>query len=606
MIRLFWFGLILGNGAWAVCVPGAIPPAAPYSLAAAHARELTLTQNLRQAAQALRADIASAGPEIEKSWRDYLSWDSWAGPLLERGEWSADVLAALASRFYGTQPGFDRPQLLRMRLAVDEAVSYRFARSGLGAAPELEYQARLREVVRLLQASACSLDRLEDLVGELAVLGQAHSLVSWIKAQLAHSNFVVRVSPSQYRPTLAEYGKQSTSVKSASNTILGARVTGTNYATTQASADVVNAAEGVRLRVSVAGTIQSPHSVARKGPVTVHGSSVSQLQATADIAWDGRQFRLLPPQVSATTQSQTDRIEAPFLLRRIAARKAEKSKPQAEAIGADLVESEARRDIQSQLQPEVSKLNGQAGDLLKTIEKSGVYPELWQTHLATDALQLGVRLPSFSGLGSMPKRFPAIGTSTAMSLSLHETAASGLFRHGLAGATWQDVQFAQLQREITGMNSEAFFIGASPHRWSVVWDWQAPVRLKISPEGITFNYRFRAVTVDGKRYDVPVSVQSRFSVVATDLGLEFRRNADVVAQSLSSVAPLDAELKGFLEEKFAGLFEEVFYLDGLQFPAGGEFNAIAKYELESVHLEPSWIHLSVKEKAETAPAVIAK
>lgn len=606
MIRCFCIGLLLAGRAMAVCVSGPIPMPAPFNPAVAQARELALQRSLRSAVQAFRSDVASAGLEIERSWMEYLRWNDWVRPLLERSEWNGEALSTIASLLYRTEPGFEREALLRLRTALDEAVSYLLTSKGLGAAPGLSYHARVQELLQLLQSPSCDLNRIEDRLGELAALGQAPQLVTWVRSQLGQSNVVIRVNPSQYRKALEGFGKQGSAVKNSSNWILGAWVTGTNYASTTASADVVNAPDGVRLRVSVRGTVNSPHNVARKGPATVHGSSVSQLFATSDIAWNGRSFYLLAPQASATTQSQTHRVEAPILLRRIAARQAAKKKSQAESIGAGLVAADAKQDMTAQLQPEVTKLNTQVGDLLKTIEKAGIYPEIWQTRLDADALQLGVRIPSFSGLGSKPRRFPAIDASTAMSLSMHETAPSGLFRKGLAGSSWRDVEFAQLQREITGMNSEAFLIGVSPERWSVVWDWEAPVRLQIAPEGVTFVYRFRSVSVDGKQYNVPVAVSSRFSVVATNLGLEFRRNAEVVVSPLSSADRLDSAVEALLNEKFSGLFEEVFYLDGLQFPAGGEFNAVAKYELSAVQLDSGWIHLFVKEKAEAAVEVIAK
>jgi len=176
----------------------------------------------------------------------------------------------------------------------------------------------------------------------------------------------------------------------------------------------------------------------------------------------------------------------------------------------------------------------------------------------------------------------------------------------LGGSHWDDVEFAKLQKELTGMNSEEFLIGATPERWDVIWDWSAPVTLQISPEGVNFRYRFQSITVNGRRFDTAFDVQSRFAVVPTNLGLEFHRNSAVAATSLSEQVPLDPELEAIIERKFAGLFEDVFYLDGIQFPTGGDFNKLSQFELSTVKLEPSWIHIFASQKADVVPDVILK
>jgi hypothetical protein len=61
--------------------------------------------------------------------------------------------------------------------------------------------------------------------------------------------------------------------------------------------------------------------------------------------------------------------------------------------------------------------------------------------------------------------------------------------------------------------------------------------------------------------------------------------------SLDPDHPLPSHFQAFLERKFRGLFGDRFYLDGLQFPAGGALDGMSAFRVASVTLEPNWVHL---------------
>ena len=599
MWRGLAFGVLLANAAWGSCASintRGLIPAYRQDLADAHYR--TLSNEVYFATFALQTYLNAASVETREGWKTYLQWKAWAAPLLEQGKWEWDAMSHASSLLYAVKPGLDAQPFIRVRHAFESALGYVFAVRNYGGQMAHEYAVRSRRLSELLAADQCRLDEIDALAVWFASVGQSPALVEALRSTFSKSNVVMRVNPALVKKALEEFNKQESSSKQSVNQIQGAQVVGMNYVTNEASASLVNVGDEARVRIHVKGVVNSPCNAATKGPATVYGSAVSHFTAYADVYWTGVKFAYTTPVAQARTYSQTSSVAAPIIIRRIALNQASKKQAAGEAESAQIVEREAVEEMTKQLAPAVEQLNKQTGEMIAFAHQAGINSKNWRSQVYSDAIEVGTILSPMSGLGARSLETPSLAPGEEMGLSFHQSAVGGTLRPILGGSSWTDLQFASLQKELIGMNSKEFMIGATPERWSVVWDWLSPVILSIEPEGITFRYRFSSVQMDGKNYTSPVELHARFEVVPTNLGVEFRRNSEVEAAAMQAGRELDAGLKAVLERKFAGLFEKVFYLDGIQFPSGGDFDALSKLELSSVKLGHGWMHVSVKQKKE--------
>jgi hypothetical protein len=279
------------------------------------------------------------------------------------------------------------------------------------------------------------------------------------------------------------------------------------------------------------------------------------------------------------------------LFRRAAARRVSGSRAAAEAEGASLIEQQATRDMTTRLAAAVERLNGKAEGFLNLLTRTGNKAARWTTSVRADSVHIGYTPPSVAGIGARPHELPPLVGVETIGLSIHDSGVEGVVRPLLAGKVWTDANFSMLQRELTGANSEELMIGLEPGRWSAQWNWRHPVRIHFTPEKATVRYRFSRGEIDGAAYDAPFEVRAELQVRATPFGHQMRTRSPVTVASLDAERPLPPHFQSFLEHKFRGLFGEQFYLDGLQFPAGGALDGMSAFRAASVRLEPNWIHL---------------
>jgi hypothetical protein len=247
--------------------------------------------------------------------------------------------------------------------------------------------------------------------------------------------------------------------------------------------------------------------------------------------------------------------------------------------------------MSARLAAAVGRLNRKAEGFLNLLTRTGNKAARWTTRVRADSVHIGYSPPSVAAIGARPHDLPPLVGDETLGLSIHDSGVEGVVRPLLAGKVWSDANFAMLQRELTGANSEELMIGLEPGRWSAQWHWRHPVRIHFTSEKATVRYRFSRAEIDGAGYDAPFEVRAEMRVVANPIGLEMYMLKPAAVVSLDPHQPLPPHFQSFLEHKFRGLFGESFCLDGLQFPAGGALDGMSAFRVASAMLAPNWVHL---------------
>ncbi len=576
--------------------------AEPFN-AVAITKKMTLTDaSLRKALVAFDKALIANGPKVRESWHAYLKWNVWAQPFLDTKILDLRSMKRVASLFYNVGPGFDHATILALRIALVHFIDFNEATAGMNmSAIGDKFQLNIIQLERLLSLDTCNYPEIDEIVAWLVVTNQSPSLVSTLKASFSSPSIVLNTDRAVIDDALNKFKKTKTETKSSGNSIQGAWVVGQSTVNAHTSASV-ESSHNARIRIDIEGTVTSPNNVATKGPVTVLSSALTNWTAFAEIFWDGNKIGYTAPQVDAKTRSRIKSVDGPIIIRRIGARKAAEAKPAGEAQGARIIEGQIGDEMKLELSQAVKNLEEKSSDIMGLMRKTGMLPLPANTSLSGNSLQIGLFPHSTSGIGAGVFKSSVMNEEGTFTLSAHENAIGKLVKHTLGGSRWDDLMFAHLQKELTGTNTDEFMIGLTKERWSAEWDWNHPVQVRFTDDGMAFIFRYSSITIDDVEFTVPYEIQATFGISASSLGMEFKRVSEITVKAVNAGDHVNPEVESFVMRKFHGLFDDVFYLDGIHFPKGGDLDDLSSMVLKSVKTENHWIHMKVSAPALGKPS----
>jgi hypothetical protein len=561
-------------------------------------------ERLSKAIRAFDAHLKASSTAADYAgWQAYLGWHLWAAPLIDNGEFETDAMKRISKRLYAANDGFEHPHIVELRKALRAALDFEHAIADAGDSFAGRRAACIAELQRSLTASAPNYGAIEDAAWWLAATGQAPELLARARSRFSAPVIIGQLHRELIETKLDGFQKESHEVRATRNNIQGATVVGTATVNSRSTAELYDAPTDARLRVTARGSVHAPRNTSTSGRVRVTSSSTSQFTVTADLYWNGERFAMTEPHAVADLHSTIRGISAPRLFRRAAARRVYGSRASAEAQGESIVERQAAEAMSAQLAEMVDKVNRRSANFLNFVTRTGNKAQRWTTKVRETAVEIGY-LPASSpaGIGALPHEPPPLTGDETLSLSFHDAAIESILSQQVAGAVWRDTNFSQLQRELTGGNTEELMIGLDPQRWSVQWCWRLPVRIHFQQGEAQLRYRFDRVTIDGADYEAPFEVITRLRVSASTSGHELERPVPPEVVALDPQRPLPGYVQEFLERKFRGPLEP-FHLDGLQFPAGGELDGLSGYRAVGVILEPGWAHMRYSNRRPQATLV---
>lgn len=519
---------------------------------AQHPTSATPAEGLVAATKELDS-LFAAMPEPNRSgWRRYLKWESWGPPILAGQQPDRIALENATAQFFGVHEGLETPALLRMREAMVRYLGDKESSSNIGLHPAV----------------------------------------------------VVRVRQDLLSAELEKMATTRVEVKDTGNWIAGAWVTGQAQCQMNVAAKLASYRGQAAIEVRMEGTIEAPQTVAQKGRFSVFGSAESQLRGTAYLYLENDLIRISQPEFIANTQSQISSVDGPRLLRGIAERQAHKMLAHGESESSQLIASQASQEFKQELEAEIAKsTTSQASwDLYQQLlKRSDLAPTQIVTSLADQSVVLGIQFPA-SGAKAPPSETPLADGAVA-EISMHESLLGAISSNFVRGAWWTDVDFARLQKELTGSNANELLIGATPTRWSVRWDWNTPVDERITNAALEYRLRFSGAKIDERDVTTPFLIIAKYKPAATRWGLEFARVGEI---ELLAEGPMPKGDEQLLLRKFGGLFTDLVYLDGISPPAGGGWDDVARYATNGVRLEEGWFRIDFRLEAKPTKNVGAK
>ena len=527
-----------------------------------------------------------------------------------------DRAGRFAAPLFATDVGLEVPAFVDLRRALDPLQQRLRIVQSAGLA-EAEFKQRLVALERLLSTAGNHPDTLA--IGAhldwLSAAGQASELVETVADAFQLPNVMLEVSRSVVESRLMGISQDVDETEFVSMMIQGAHVSGEARFQAQVTPKLADDAERAEIELRISGEVTAPNNVAVRRPVVIYTSSTADVEATTRVYWDGRKLVAKPTSVTADTRSQIHNAEllrrsgrnrrwlnsSGGLISRLAISRAESQKSLAEYDASRRMEKRIGEQIDEYVDEKLSAWNEQMSQsLINPLTRWGDFPNL-QARARDDRLILEVTRFGAGGLAAAdaPSWPPIEGI---LALSIHETALPSFVTPSAAGARWTDQRFAEIQKQLLGVNSYEFRLGLHP-RWEVVLDSQRPVATRIGQNGVRFEFNVTEWVLAGTRYAYPfrVAAQYRLEPTTTVLRLERQGPVELIwtgGPTEHPSAPEESRLGQFLRDTFSGFFLAEAYADGLQTPAGGDWAAASQLQLSRVELQPGWLRMTFGRQVE--------
>jgi hypothetical protein len=560
------------------------PPGPQQALASSYSR-------LSWAIAGLEHYLARGGYEASHRWQTWLDLPALKAELSqERPDLAA--LRRIEQRYYRNQPGLELDPFLALRR---ELRSY-IAACDYAAldSPQEHYQQQLAELATLLaqldaEPSSADADRAGQIVAWLEPLsGEGAQLAAAVRARYCRPNLVAlasgRLADRLLRQTVAEQ-------RAIAEEVLGSFTRGIAYTWGNVSFGMVPNHHNATLEVRLVGQTSVPSNVAERGNIRVHGSSQTAIRAAKQVHINDRGLHLMPAVAWCSTSVQVHDVSAPRrLIERIATRRVEQLRPQAEQAASQRTASEARTSLDQRAGEALAGANDVfCNNIRAPLVRLAALPSGFR--FWSDQQHLRFSLSQHSGeqlaAASPP---PALPSDYDLSGAVHESMLDNLAETLLGGRTARDEIWHDVINVITGRAPRQLWVHDRSERWSVTFSRKRPLRTQFDDDRMGILLRLERVERGARTLEHPVEIEARFTPHITPDGPGLVREGDLEIRLADGIDPeLAYDWQNFLRRKLGAVLAEEIYFDGLVPPAGGTLGKLRELDLVVFSTRDGWL-----------------
>ena len=394
-------------------------------------------RDLERSSETLSVWLGLASEKREGLWREFLDLETLSNQM---DEFRPEVrpLQRVLKQFNAEEKGLEHPKFARVRDRLAKYIELLRVSSGPSATDI--YTRRVEGIAQLIEQHILdpTNDSAAKLTRELRWLestGLMPDLADRIKSLNAKPNFFAALSGDVITRALQD---RITDTQGINRMFEGSRVTGTANTVADVRAQLVPSNNGIILDVLLNGSTVT-NSVAQKRRVFVRTQGTTQINGGTRIYLGLDGVRATPASVSANTNQQVCNICinrrctcGNRLIRRIASRKAEQSRPKAECTQTVETKQTIRKRIDDQTQQMVGRANAQWQRALSRLNIPQKYmPELGLRSTSRKVLSQG-RMTVGDYLASVSDP-PDVGSECDASVQIHQSAINNVLAEMLGG-----------------------------------------------------------------------------------------------------------------------------------------------------------------------------
>jgi hypothetical protein len=353
------------------------------------------------------------------------------------------------------------------------------------------------------------------------------------------------------------------------------------------------AADSAALDIRLAGQAVSRNVGYNRG-VTIYTSGVTQIAASKRIHVTADGIASDPAQAWCTTNTTINGIEhRSCLVRKLAARRADKTKPRAEAIASRRAEGRVERRFDGQALELLGKAeDGFTNRFRLPLLRRGEFPR--ELAFDTTGDQLDVHMLQVANAQvAAPSDPPPLESGADMSVRLHETFVSNFSRAMIGGVTLTDERVAQLVKDLTGNVPDELVISPDKEPWSITFSATDPVSTQFTDKTVRFAIRGRRFTQGDNVIQSTIELSATYSLERTPAGVRLTRQGDVNVDYVlqrGTLSPAQIALRTLMRRKFESLFTPEITTEGLKLP--GRWEKAGRLKLRQMDVSSGWVVLA--------------
>jgi hypothetical protein len=562
-------------------------PLAADHVARAKAQLTTAIEHLDQA-------LNRTSPENARQWKDYLQWDEMIAALAQSPQPDLRKLGPVAAKYFGDYGSLELPVFSQVR---DSLVAYLTAIERASDAHLQEsYQKRLATLIDMLpEYEARPTLELRQQIGQtlawLETTAQAPALVAAVRRKNWKPNLYAELSE---RLVSLGVGDAVTEESDVADCILGTALFGRASMQGRTSVRLIDDVERANLEVVLTGTVTSSNVGYNRG-VQIFSRGTTGVEAAVPVYLDPIGFSTGGAQAYCSTNSQIDDIVAKrCLVERIAWKKANRSKAEAEAIGSEHAEARI-----------AERMDQRTAELLREMRESydakfrrpllrrGEFPQDMKFRTQQGFLNVVWRQANPSQLAA-PTVPPQIPGKHDVAVRLHESMVSNLSRAMIGGKKLTDKKLVEILQKNKLAVPEAVQPSSDKEPWSITFASNDPASAVFDGNTIRFAVRGQRFESGENTVSKLMEMSAVYAVQKTPDGARLVRQGDVSVDYIDKQPGqrrnVEIVVRAVMRQKFEALFAPVIETTGISLP--GRLQDAGKLRLDFLAAHHGWLSLA--------------
>lgn len=551
-------------------------------------------EQLSQAVEALAAFLETANPEVAAGWREYLQWDDLVEQLAKPKS-NTKVLKTVLLAFRRYHSGLDLDPFRQVQAALREYIHETDVQEAMSQDGQFD---------RCLENLANSLARYErqpnyedsyrvgrELYSLERSIDSGHEAIQSIQNRFMHPNTYGRISLRLVNRLLSRDVRDEMIINDFED---GRRTRGQAITTAHLKAALIESGQQAAIDLILEGKCRAPSTITQQGPITVHGSFITNVSARKRIHLNKEGISFQPAEARCSTSVRIHDVEANRrILERIARRRAPQQKPEAEAA----VSQKTSRRVESQLNQQAETALEEVNQIFirnfRTPNRCyGTFPSLMQFSTTPRELQLHARAADEWQLGA-PDAAPALNLDHDLGFAIHESMI-GNYAEGLFGGKQiTDKQWLNCLNTLTGSEPRALWVHDRTDRWALTFSDTRPIVVRFHNGQFQITVRSQQITREGQSHQDLIDISTAFRMQITADGPVLFREEEVSVAFVDGRTP-DTEqqkLLDFIHWKFGAIMPKELYFDGLVPPTGGSLSMLRNLQPKEFSFQNGWIKI---------------
>ena len=382
--------------------------------------------------------------------------------------------------------------------------------------------------------------------------------------------------------------------QTVSDEIAGARTLAETTTRGRLRAEFVPSHDRAIVDFRMIGELSAPSATATRGSVTVRMASQTSIDARKRVVITGAGLFPAASQADCNTQTEILDVEATRrLIERLARRRAEKLRPEAQQSTSQQVAERVEAELDKQANDPLTGANQFYADKIRLpLVNAGSFPR--DLRLSTTSTHLALRvLAQKNGQEEAPAQMPRLNPQYDIHVCGHQSMVSNMSEPLVGGKTFSDKQFLDVMKIMTGTAQRGLWVFDGRDRWNVTFAHKRPIQAVFANGTFRLTYHFQGATCGDDTVQGAIEASALYRPMMSADGVYLVRESIPTIRytdGLPDDAPRVRVLQQ-LSQRFGAFFQEAIYFDGLSPPAGGTYAKLRELKLVELKCEDGWFSI---------------